>query len=158
FWKLALKVGERTGEPAFECEVKTTRETRELTPADLALYQAVCLVNCTPDHDLWDKLDGYVKNGGGLARIPGGEDSAKTPDDEIARKLVPGKIGKLVRVPPEQAEGVHWDPGSYRDPVKNWFEDWKKQVNPPIDFIRLAPGVFRYWDVDPKGADIFILA
>jgi hypothetical protein len=42
--------------------------------------------------------------------------------------------------------------------VKSWFEDWKKQVDPPIDFIRLAPSVYRYWDVDPKGADIFILA
>ncbi|OAI45880.1 hypothetical protein AYO44_02475 [Planctomycetaceae bacterium SCGC AG-212-F19] len=151
WWRLALKAGERVGEPSFDCDVRPIRDARELTPADLAVYQAVCLLSvAAPDKDLWEKLERYVAAGGGLAIIPGGEDPARYNDDP-ARELMPGKLGKLVSVPADK--GVRWDEGSYRFAVKSWFEEWKKQVDPPIDFIRIAPTALRYWDVAVEAGD-----
>src|SRR5262249_53932340 len=121
WWKLALETGKNVGEASFDCDIRSTRDAREMTPADLARYQAVCLLSvAAPDKDLWEKLERYVTAGGGLAIVPGGEDPARY-NDEAAKNLMPGKFGKLISVPADK--GVTWDKKSYRFAVKNWFEE-----------------------------------
>jgi hypothetical protein len=158
WWRLALKVGERAGEPSFAADVKTPRDARELSLAELSSYQAVCLVSvAAPDRDLWEKLERYVSAGGGLAIVPGGEDPASYNTEE-AKSLIPGKIGKQISV--DADKGVRWDDGSYRFAVKSWFDEWKKHVDPPITFIRIPPTAVRYWDVsvEPGDKTAYILA
>jgi hypothetical protein len=158
WWEWALTKGQRAGEPSFACEVRPTRDAAELTPPNLASYQAVCLLSvASPDRDLWEKLDRYVSAGGGLAILPGGEDPEPYNTD-AARVLMPGKLGKLISTPAEK--GVSWDDRNYRFAVKNWFDEWKKFVDPPIDFIRIPPTAVRYWDValEPGDKTAFLLA
>jgi len=155
FWKLALKVGERVGEPSFDTDVKTPRELRELTPADLGRYQAVCLLAvAAPDADLWAKLERYVTEGGGLVVVPGGDaEIARYNDDVTAQKLLPGTLGKQVH----NAQGAAWKDSTLKGPLRDWFDEWKRQVDPPIDFIRLPPVATRWWEVQP-GTKAFLLA
>ncbi len=155
WWRLALKVGERAGEPSFAADVKTPAEAREI---EFTRYQAICLVNVArPDRELWERLERYINIGGGVAIVPGGEDPAGYNSDE-AKSLMPAKIGKLITVDAEK--GVRWDEGSYRFAVKTWFDEWKKFADPPIDFIRIPPTAVRYWDVtiEPGDKTTYVLA
>ena len=155
YWKLALKVGERVGEASFDTEVLEPGGVQSLAPNDLAKYQAICLLAVSaPSPDLWAKLERYVADGGGLVVVPGGDvDPARYNDEPIAQKLLPGKLGKQVH----DEKGSPWKDASLKGPVREWFDEWKRQVDPPIDFIRLPPTATRWWDVQP-GTKAFLLA
>src|SRR5262249_18036834 len=108
-WKLALKAGEQTGEPAFDCDVKATRDASEMAEADLARYQAICLLSvAAPPERLWGNLRAYVEGGGGLAIIPGGEelDVEKYKQADAAKFLMPGAFSKVIRLSADK--GVSW--------------------------------------------------
>jgi hypothetical protein len=152
-WALALRSGN-----AFTCDVKATDDARvrALSPADLAGYQAVCLLGVArPGADLWDKLARYVAGGGGLAVIPGGEQTdVSAYNSEAGQKLLPGRLRQIINVPTEA--GAIWSEETYRHPVMAPFRDWRIQDS--VDFMRpgLQPGAFRYWAVETSVPDVIV--
>jgi len=151
-WKLALRAGEQKGDPWFDGEVLATRDAAKLKAADFSRYKAVCLLNvAAPERDLWNALHEYVVGGGGLVVIPGGDelDPASYRSAE-AKQLIPGELRAVVRRPLKQA--VAWYEPSFQQPLRSWFADWKKQADPPVDFVRIPPLTVRYWDVNPGQA------
>ncbi|MBL8794046.1 MAG: BatA domain-containing protein [Planctomycetia bacterium] len=151
-WKLALRAGEQKGDPWFDGEVQSTRQAAKLKAGDLARYQAVCLLNvASPEPALWQALREYVAEGGGLAVLPGGDelDLASYQSAE-AKQLLPGELRTVVRRPLKEA--VAWYEPSFQHPLRGWFADWRKQSDPPVDFVRVPPLTVRYWDVQPGEA------
>jgi hypothetical protein len=139
-WDLALTSN------GLQSEVRDMADARNLSPNDLSRYQAVCLLNVAkPDHDLWEKLERYVVAGGGLAVIPGGGEVDKPSynDDQIAQRLLPGRLIKLVKA--ETKEGATWKAATYQHPVMVPFREWGMNQN--VDFERYPPAAERYWEV-----------
>lgn len=142
-WKLALEVLN------FQCEVKTTEELRRnLFPKDLEKYKAVCLLGVAkPDKDCWDKLKVYVRGGGGLAVIPGGNEidiaAYNTPE---AQELLPAR---LVQVENAKGRGAVWNAATYQHPVMSQFAEWSKEGN--VDFFQPGsePAAKLFWEVKP---------
>lgn len=151
-WKLAL---EASG--AFRCEIRQTNERRhELTPADLARFEAVCLLNVArPDRELWERLERYVQDGGGLAVLPGGAELRLDAynDDPVARSLLPGRLVRVVEA--EREPGATWKEATYQHPVMAPFREWGMAAN--VDFIKFPPAALRYWDVQPYGAEAYVI-
>lgn len=150
-WKLALE----KGETPFQCTVQSVQEAKNLGLKDLAPYQVVCLLNVAqPSNNLWQLLERYVQNGGGLAVIPGGEnlnmewynESNVEPKKQFAQRLLPGRFKGVVAA--RNKDGVVWDDTSFRHPVLGWFQEWSR--NPSIGFLKIAPRVTRYWEVEPN--------
>jgi hypothetical protein len=143
-WNLALNTYK-----AFSGEVRSVTEAQKLSPRDdLPRYQAICLLNVRkPDHDLWEKLERYVANGGGLAIVPGGEelDPKAYNDDDAAQQLLPGKLVKIVRA--AAGGGATWEEPSYQHPVMAPIKEWS--MSPEVDFQKLPPRASRYWEVEP---------
>jgi hypothetical protein len=144
-----------TAAHAFSCEVKAIDDpaVAALTPRDLARYQAVCLFAVArPGPDLWDKLLAYVKNGGGLAIIPGGALDLGDYTSDRARKLMSGKIEKILG----QDEGTPWQEETYRHPVMEPFRQWK--MSGGVDFLKpgLEPRAFRYWLVKAPMENVIV--
>lgn len=152
-WKLAL---ESSG--TFQCDVRGSSESMStLTPKDLlSRYQAVCLVNvAAPSRSLWETLAAYVKEGGGLAIIPGGDElrPAAYNDDRIAQTLLPGQFVKVLQTDTEP--GVSWKETTYQHPVLAPFRDWA--MSPDVDFLKTPPAVTRYWEVKPYGQEAYVI-
>jgi hypothetical protein len=151
-WRLAL-----TTQDAFACEVKSPDDpsVRAATPADLADYQAICLLSVRrPSNDLWEKLFAYVGQGGGLAIIPGSNPDLTAYHSEPSRRLVSGTLVKVVAAPSDS--GVTWSGETYQHPVMAPFHEWK--TSGTIDFLKpgLHPAVFRYWDVQPDQKTVVV--
>jgi len=144
-----------SGEAPFQVKAIATRDADALSLKDLAQYQAVCLLNVAqPSPDLWQKLQRYVESGGGLAIIPPGEDLKLVDyNNEEARALLPGKFVRVISLKP--GVGIEWDEHSYRPPVRNWFQEWSK--TPRIGFLKVAPKVTRYWEVEPAAREDVIV-
>jgi hypothetical protein len=142
---------------AFACTVKTTASAFfvNLSPQDLQAYQAVCLLNIAePTKGLWDVLNQYVRNGGGLAVMPGGNETrtgAYNSDD--AQQLVPARLLKVVAA---KEPGATWNLANYQHPVMISFGEWSKNEN--VDFFQpgLQPAASRYWEVEPHKADVIV--
>jgi uncharacterized membrane protein len=151
-WELALKAGD-----AFTADVKPTRDVVGLGPKDLAKYQAVCLINVhEPSNYLWQVLDKYVQDGGGLAIIPGGEDMDEEPckkaynADPTAQALLPGRLEKVVKS--EGVRGAQWDAVGFRHPIIAPFREWGQAGT--VDFFKQGqePAAKRYWQITPRDA------
>jgi hypothetical protein len=151
-WALAL---ESSGD--FRCEVRRTAELRTaLVPADLAKYQAVCLFNvAAPESHLWETLERYVQQGGGLAVLPGGEELRPEAynGDRVAQGLLPGQLVKVVQA--EREPGATWKETTYQHPVMAPFREWGMSAN--VDFLRFPPAAFRYWEVKPYGDAAYVI-
>lgn len=152
-WKLALTEGEMP----FDCEVRSVAEANRLLPTELAEFKAICLLNVSrPEPELWKRLEQYVREGGGLAIIPGGDDVNKASynDDATAQQLLPVRLERVIAAKP--GEAVLWAEASYQDPVKTWFREWRQ--NPNIGFLKDPPRAVRYWEVTPysKSAQVIV--
>jgi hypothetical protein len=127
----------------------------ELTPADLARYQAVCLLNVArPDRDLWEILRRYLREGGGVAIIPGGaEVNVDSYQTDAAKSIMPAQLVKLVGSDSEA--GSAWKELTYQHPVLAPFREWGMTEN--IDFIKFPPTAYRYWEVRPYPNDSYVI-
>jgi hypothetical protein len=97
-----------------------------------------------------------VQAGGGLAVVPGGDEMqlARYRDAKAARLLLPARYEKVRRIPAGQV-GIAWDSERLQAPVKDWFEEWKRQIDPPVDFVTTPARAYRYWQMnldDPQQA------
>jgi hypothetical protein len=145
---IALRSGK-----AFDCDVKLTAEAARLSPKELAVYRAVCLLNvASPSEELWESLKQYVDQGGGLAIIPGPDPDRSAYENDKALALMPARWGKFVSLPKGSFLKWNWEEAK-KHPLLAPFQEWRAKNN--VDFFqpRSEPRVFRYWKVEPrKGA------
>lgn len=142
FWATALRaVG------TFDVIVK---KPEALDDKDFAAARVVCLFQVArPTEALWQKLDAFVRGGGGLAVVPGGDEmNAAAYADGPAAKLLPGAYKELVKVPADKPH-VHWAPFDGQDDLTRPFREWIRTSSP--DFARedARPFVNVYWQVAP---------
>jgi hypothetical protein len=140
----------------FEGELKSTGDAENLTPRDLSAYKLVCLFEVAkPSPGLWQKLEGFVRKGGGLVIVPGGEEILDGLEEfnknGTAVGLLPATLRELITVP-AKGEGVPWARFSGRHPLTAPFQEWSRNGNPDFDVQELRPQANRYWSVEP-GAD-----
>jgi hypothetical protein len=142
---------------AFDCDVKLTPEAARLSPKELAVYRAVCLLNvASPSEELWESLKQYVDQGGGLAILPGLDTDAKGYNDEKAQALLPARLDKPVVLPGEGSLSLNWAEAK-RHPLMTPFLEWRSKN--AVDFFqRDGPQVSRYrkLEVRPDAADEII--
>ncbi len=143
-WELALEVGK-----VFLPQVVSTADVGKLD--NLATYQAVCLLNVADPArvGLWPLLERYVDKGGGLVVIPGGSELQPRAynDDPTARKLLPGRLIRIVTWPAETYVDWNWDDSIFRHPLlKPYQEDRRREST---DFVRHPRGADIYWEVEP---------
>jgi Aerotolerance regulator N-terminal len=157
-WEAALR-------GSFQCDVVQPAKAADLTPRDLANYQAVCLFDVAdPTTDLWEKLKRYVEDGGGLVVLPGGSElrlSAYKDEGPNAAvtQLLPGVLDKEI----ENDAGVEFDEAKYREPMRTWWRDWVEEDQKlrsngkRLAFMVFPPKTVRYWAVRPV-QDEFVIA
>ena len=68
-WQTAMKVVD-----LFECDIRPAAEAEKFDDKELRGYAAVCVFQIVPSASLWQKLARYVRGGGGLVLVPGGEE------------------------------------------------------------------------------------
>ena len=149
--KLAL---ESTGE--FQCDIRSPTEAAELTAGTLQGYRCACMLNVThPTPLLWQQLQQFVKDGGGLAIMPGGTQMITSAygDTAEANLLMPGKLEQLIRAP--AGKPVSWREIPTSHGMLAPFREFSKQLR--IDFERYPPTVNRYWEVKPAETNSFTL-
>jgi hypothetical protein len=140
---------------AFHCDPVQTQDCGSvLTNASRANYVAICLLNVAePSSEMWEKLDRFVKAGGGLTIVPGGwKWDVKRPqynDDAAAKELMPGSLDKDV-VEEDKKKGT-WrefaSGGTSKHRLLEPFMRWKKYEN--ILFFQELPWALHSWTVTP---------
>jgi Aerotolerance regulator N-terminal len=151
-WRFAL---DRQG--LYQCDVKSVNDpgVKGLAPAELAAYQAVCLVNVpAAGATLWTSLETYVNQGGGLAIAPGGQELHKddyTKEDSAARRILPGELGQFIT----NHTGVGLIDYQYQHRLLAKFRDWV--ADPRTSLAITTARVYQYWDVKlADGATVLI--
>lgn len=121
----------------------------------LSRYEAVFLVGVhAPSEALWEALDDYMQNGGGVAIIPPALDDPPAPyASAAAQKVMPGRIVKRIDAPAK--DGARWELNrmdtrhSFVAPLMDWLvEDW--------DFLR-HPTAYKYWEVEPNDSGAHVV-
>lgn len=150
--KLTLGLG-----GAYDVKVISPREASALGPRDFAAYPMICLINvASPSGGLWQQLQRYVEQGGGLAVIPGGEalDTADNKklynEDKDAQAILPGALKKVIRLPDKQP-GV-WDESGFNHPAIVPFKEWGQRGDVDFTAPGLKPAAYRYWEIEPREA------
>jgi Aerotolerance regulator N-terminal len=120
---------------------------RAMTPAELGNYRAVCLVNVSAPGraGLWEKLERYVADGGGLAVFPGGNEMVIS--DYTDKPLMPGVFKGLIT----DDTGAVWMDYQYQHPVIAPFRDYAQS------YTDNPPRAFRYWSVEPVAGTSVLL-
>ncbi len=140
----------RTGRARFQCD---TISLDQLADRNLETYSAVCLLDpAPPDPAVWQKLQTYVRQGGGLAIWLGrNAQPVSAFSDPAALALLPGKLAERVHA---GEEGVFLAPRDLAHPLLARFRPLAGSV--PWD----AFPVWEHWrfdDVDKtKGVDAII--
>ncbi len=142
-WPVAVRVFRYTG---------TVRSPREVDTQKLRDYDLVCLYQVRDPSALWKPLLGYVRDGGKLIVIPGGEMPASAWNEpEDAKELLPARIERAVSS--DRGGGIPWDWKNARQtPLMAPFLRWRReQTN--LEFWKTGgePRVHRYWEVTPVG-------
>jgi hypothetical protein len=136
----------------YVCDVKSTTDPgfSNLTPDDLAAYEAICLLSVGKPgqggQDLWEKLERYVLRGGGLVVLPGGEGLDRddyTKPNSAASRILPGQL----KTWEHSKNGVTWVEPAYQHPLMALFRKDAESSN--IDFVKYVRHAFDYWIVQP---------
>ncbi len=122
----------------------------DLDDKDLAAARVVCLFEvASPSPELWQKLEAYVRQGGGLAVVPGGDEMQPGAYGlDAAAKLLPGRFVELVKVPAGKPH-VLWAPFEGQDELTRPFREWDRTARPDFTLPELRPFANAYWRVDP---------
>jgi hypothetical protein len=150
FWTEALRIKSLGN---FECDEKLARDIDPLAPADLDNYRAICLLGVqSPRDDLWEKLERYVRKGGGLAVIPGGRELVVDAYESAkAQAVLPARLVELLRAPSEKEAVITWNwEKASSHPLLAPFQQWRRDGK--VDFFETGreKRVFRYWKVEPR--------
>jgi hypothetical protein len=130
---------------SFTCEFGSLEQAKEL-----GRYPVVCLFQPAElSEKVWGALAQYVKNGGSLAIVPGGEEMLPRLEDfnKGGKALLPAP---LVRIAAPK-EPVLWQRFSVNNghPLMAPFVAWGKGGDPDFNRDELRPFVRRYWQVGP---------
>jgi len=137
---------------AFENTSRTIEESESEKFADYSVITLAHLPRLPAW--LWDRLHAFVREGGGLAILPAGED-AHRPDYRDVRVL-PAPLERLVDRPPEQP--LYWRRFVGGHPLLEPFALWSREANPDFAQENLRPFVRRYWQVGPLVKGVTVVA
>jgi hypothetical protein len=158
-WEIAMNTtGEFLG--TFRCEVRTAEEVRKLDEKKLRGYAAACIFQMVPGEELWQKLARYVREGGGLVLVPGGDEMLprrqEFNDEGMKAGLLPGTLEDVRKNAPEKP-WIPWSNFKVKHPIPAFFE--KAIQTSDADFGKQSwPGVNAYWQVKPADKDTVTLA
>ncbi len=155
-WQTAMDVME-----TFQCEVRPLAEAGKLDDKELRGYAAVCAFQCVPDAALWQKLGRYVRGGGGLVLVPGGDEMrpqvAKYNDEGMKVGLLPGILQKIDKNAPDNPL-IRWSGFQVKHPIPAFFQQAILTANPDFGTQQARPGVHAFWVVEPADKNILTLA
>ncbi len=155
-WQTALKVGE-----LFECDIRPAAEVEKLDDKTLRNYAVVCLFQVAPSAGTWQKLARYVRGGGGLVLVPGGEEmrqSIRQYNDEGTKAgLLPGTLQKIETNPPDRPL-IRWSNFHVPHPIPAFFHKVIRTADPDFGKPQSWPGVNAFWDVKPEQTDTIVVA
>jgi len=123
-----------------------------MAPSDLAKYRGVILMSVAEPgaSGLWEKLEDYVHQGGGVAIFPGGEEMKPVDYNQegAARRLLPGQFLQILS---PGDNGEVWLEYQYSHPLIAPFREYAQM--PETGYSENPPRTFKYWDValNPHG-------
>ncbi len=134
---------------SFDCEVTTLEKGYKLTDKELANYPVIALFQVSDIPPAWvNRLVAWVRNGGALAIIPGGEEMSQKEFNENLDAFLPARLDKLASTLPQKP--VFWDRFSGEHPLMAPFLAMIRQADPDFARDNLRPFVRRYWQLDTK--------
>ena len=155
-WQMAMSVGNR-----FECDIRTTAEVEKLDEKAMHGYAAVSVFQLVPSASLWEKLARYVRGGGGLVLIPGGEEMRprlQQYNDEGAKAgLLPAALQRIETNPPDRPL-LRWSSFSTKHPIPAFFHRAIHNAEPDFGKPQSWPGVNAFWSTMPIDKDTVVLA
>jgi hypothetical protein len=121
----------------MSCDVKKPADVPTgLVPDD---YQAVCLFSVKqPSQQLWEILQRYVQQGGGLVVLPGDRMTLSHYTAPVAQELLPGKPKAVKSLP---APGATLDVRDYEHPALGVFKRWQRDIEKGFN-------VTRFWELE----------
>jgi hypothetical protein len=145
-WQVALDV---VG--VFECDVRPAADVGRLTDKELRGFAAVCVFEVLPEKGVWARLAEYVRQGGGLVLVPGGEDWLPLTGrfNEEAREVLPAALKTLVKVPAD-GQAVRWADFSPQHPITGFFRDSLVRGTPDYGTPAGWPSVVAYWAAEAE--------
>jgi hypothetical protein len=155
-WQTAMKVGE-----LFECDIRSAAEADKLDDKAMSGYAAVCVFQIKPSTGLWQKLERYVRGGGGLILVPGGEEMlpqiAQYNDEGTKAGLLPGTLQKIEANPPDNRL-ISWSNFQVKHAIPAFFDKALRTADPDFGKPQSRPGVNAFWSVKPAVNDTIVLA
>jgi hypothetical protein len=127
----------RTGQSRFEV---TTVAIGQLPQTNLDEYAAVCVLDPPPlEHAMWDKLNAYVKQGGGLGIWlgRGALENLQAFHSAAALEVLPGRLVRAAG----SSEDLFLAPADQQHPVLRGFRSKQSEV-PWAEFP-----VYKYWQL-----------
>jgi hypothetical protein len=139
----------------FECEARPLG-TAKLDLRTLQGYPVVCLFQVAPDEATWKLLGEYVRQGGGLVVVPGGEEwvAHRVAFNERGRDLLPAPFEKIVTTPPD-TQPIPWARFSKQHALTAAFAKMIETGAPDIGTPEGWPALYAYWETGelvPRGA------
>lgn len=146
---------------SFATQTMTPEEAADLTPIQLRGYAVVCLFQtANVSVALWNKLTAYVRGGGGLAIVPGGEEAIgglkEVNDGGTKAGLLPAPLEKLVSAP--EGTPVRWQRFTGSHPLLAPFVAWARGTDPDFERDELRPSIRRYWQLGKLARDSSAIA
>jgi hypothetical protein len=155
-WQTALKVGE-----LFECDIRPAAEADKLDDKALRSYAVVCLFQIAPNATTWQKLARYVRGGGGLVIVPGGEEMRQHVqqynDEGVKAGLLPATLQKIEINPPGNRL-IDWSNFHVPHPIPAFFDKAIRTADPDFGKPQSWPGVNAFWAVKPELKNTIVLA
>lgn len=155
-WQTALTVGDR-----FEGDVRPMTDANKMDDKTIRSYAAVCAFQIAPSADLWGKLARYVRGGGGLVLIPGGDEMrpqvAQYNDDGMKAGLLPTTLQNIETNPPDRPL-IRWSNFTTKHPISAFFDRAIHNAEPDFAKPQAWPGVNAYWSASPADKDAVVLA
>ncbi|MSR31011.1 MAG: hypothetical protein EXR99_05835 [Gemmataceae bacterium] len=143
-WRAAVEAVGR-----YACDIRTVAEGEKLTAQDLSTYRSVVLFQvAAPSQALWQKLEPYVKSGGGLALVPGPGLSPVAYATPEAQILSPVAFLSLEKTP-AGVIGPHLGGFDNAHTLTAPFKDWIASTDPDFNRPELRPFANGRWKVQP---------
>ncbi|MGH7172190.1 MAG: BatA domain-containing protein, partial [Gemmataceae bacterium] len=155
-WQTAMKVVD-----LFQGDIRSAAEVEKLDDKALRGYASVCVFQMVPSAGLWQKLDRYVRGGGGLVLVPGGEEMRRQVpqfNDEGAQAgLLPAKLQKIETNPSDRPL-IRWSNFRVQHAIPAFFDKAMRTAEPDFAKPQSWPGVNAFWSVTPAEKDTVVLA
>jgi hypothetical protein len=113
----------------------TECDTRDLTRENLAAYDAVMLISARkPESVMWENIDRYVRSGGGVLVVPGGDLDTATYNSSLLRRYCACAFTALPEDLPSGEQYFVLDDLDSRHPILAVYRDVPADKIPSIRF------------------------